>query len=228
MKKQNWKSILCMIAAMVCILIIALFIFIHYGKPLAQLAQDPHVFRDWIAQYGALSACIMILCAMFKVIFPMLPGKLLEIAAGFCFGFWKGFLLIQIANALGTMVVWGLVHVFGTRIVYLFLNEEQVQTFRLWKDEQHFSTMVGITYLIPGTPKDAFTYALCLSPMPLWKMTAITTIARSFTVVAGVMSGDALGQANLMTAIFVLAGFMGTSSLCLWIYHHYRKKKGEE
>ena len=78
-----------------------------------------------------------------------------------------------------------------------------------------------LIYVIPGTPKDALTYLIALSPIKPARLLLITTFARIPTVTAGVLGGDALGSRNYWLAALALGGTLLLSGLgILW----YRKR----
>lgn len=207
-------------AAFLLILLCLIGLF-QWREELFQLLMqlnDPVAFQTWLDGFGWSAAWIMVLAVAAKVILPMLPGKILEIAAGYCFGFGKALGLVLLGNVVGTTIVRYLVKRFGRPLVLHFVKEEELDEFPLWKQEQRFTLLLWLTYLIPGTPKDALTYVISLSTISTIKLVSITTIARIFTVAAGILSGSALNDQDYTLAFGISAIFLALSSIGLYYY----------
>ncbi len=219
-KQKNVQRIAALCALV--LLIAALCLLLPYwARPLLELAAQPEAFRLWLGQFGPLAYLIVLLLVALKVVLPMLPGKIFEIAAGYCFGFVPGVLLVLGGTALGTAVVLLLVKCFGVKLARRFVTDAQMKNFALWKNQSRFSWLCFLIYVIPGTPKDALTYLIALSPIKPARLLLITTFARIPTVTAGVLGGDALGSRNYWLAALALGGTLLLSGLgILW----YRKR----
>lgn len=224
-KQKTWKyAVLCFISLLfVCLMILTLWKPVI--MPSLDTLQHPVAFEQWLSTFGWYARMIMIVCAILKVIFPVLPGKVLEIAAGYCFGFMDALMLLLIANAIGTWIVHTLIKQYGMHLVERFISKETKEEFPLWKDEERFTVLLWITYLIPGTPKDALTYVISLSNMNTGKLVFITTAARSFTVASGVLSGTALYANEFTTFLWISAGFAILSLSCTYCFRKYLHKK---
>lgn len=218
--KQHIKTVMTIIGSVMILCGVLSLLWHHIVSPLLAYANDPVQFQAWLTSFGPMAIVIMIVCIMLKVIFPMLPGKVLEIAAGYCFGFWHGLWIVLLANALGTWCVRMLVRQFGQSIILRFLDQQTIEHFPVWENKQRFTLLVWLTYLIPGTPKDALTYVISLSPMRTPNLIFITTTARIFTVSAGVFSGSALLQKQYEIAFWITLLFLVISALGLYIYRH--------
>lgn len=187
-------------------------------KDLWQWLSDPAMVKEWLDGFGIWSYVILFLAVIAKIILPMLPGKVLEIAAGYCFGFWQALFLLLSANAAGTLLVHMLVHKLRHTKLWPNKNEEALKRFSLWQKESSFAALLALVYLLPGTPKDALTYVVSLSPLKAWKIVVITTAARSFTVAFGVAQGCAFQEGDIIRA-FVLMGIFALLALSgTWIY----------
>jgi len=226
--KQQTKNL--MIWLLACILLIVVFLPVILKRLFAELAafQDPQMLQAWLNGFGSWSYIVLFLCVVSKVLLPMLPSKVLEMTAGFCFGFPIAFVLVLCANAVGTWLVRLLVNRFGQKIVCKWMDRDTLTQFPLWQKERRFAWIVFLTYFIPGTPKDALTYAISLSNMNTWKLVAITTAARMFTVAFGVAQGCALEAGDYVTMGILLALFALLSCPGLLFYRRYIIKKQQD
>lgn len=217
------RKILFLVAGIVLGLILlgAYPFWIYLLSPFLSLANDPQQFQQWLSTFGWGAHVVMMLCVIAKVICPMLPGKVLEIAAGYCFGFWEALWLVLLANAIGTSIVRCLVKRYGKPLVLHIISEQTIDEFPIWRDEKRFQLLLWLTYLIPGTPKDALTYVVSLSNLSTPSIVLITTIGRTFTVAGGVFSGSALGNQAYELVFWFSAIFTAVSALGLYIYRKY-------
>ena len=61
-------------------------------------------------------------------------------------------------------------------------------------------------FLFPGTPKDVLTYLAPLLRVGVWRLTAITAVARIPSVVSSTYVGANLSKGNLTFSLLVFAG----------------------
>lgn len=90
------------------------------GLPMVRLASDPENFRQWLEERKLGGLLIYGAMVFFQVLFAVIPGEPLEIAGGYAFGAVWGTLVCLVAATLGSLLVFGLVRRFGTRLVEVF------------------------------------------------------------------------------------------------------------
>lgn len=74
--------------------VLGLWLMRHY-------LSEPEWVRELIGRHYLLGALCMILISMIQVVVALVPGELVEIAAGFVFGSWGGALLCLAGNGTG-------------------------------------------------------------------------------------------------------------------------------
>ena len=67
---------------------------------------------------------------------------------------------------------------FGAKFVNAFINEEQINQLKIISDKNNQRLFLIVFYLIPGTPKDIFTYIAGTLKINLVEFFVITTLAR--------------------------------------------------
>ena len=80
-------------------------------------------------------------------------------------------------------------------------------------------------FVIPGTPKDLFTYAIGLTNMSIPLYIALTTAARFPSVILSTLSGDAVGTKNYTMAIVFIIITAVVSGVGLLIYRSILKRR---
>ena len=186
---------------------------------------DPALVREKIGEHYLLGAVAMVLISAVQVIVALIPGELVEIAAGYCFGAWMGSLLCLFGIVLGSCLTILLVRYFGSRFVYAFYPKEKIDTLPIINDPPKRNLLTFILFVIPGTPKDLFTYAIGLTNMSIPLYIALTAAARFPSVLLSALSGDAVGTRDYTAAIVFVIVTATVSGTGLLIYRSILKRK---
>ena len=214
-----------------CILIFAVVGVISYYicKPMLEMAKDPQAFRAYIEEQGPYGY-LMLMAAMFlQVVAAIIPGGPFEIAAGYAFGVWKGALIADVAMTLGSLFVFLMVRKFGVRFACLFISKDKLDSVKFFHESAKRDLLAFIFFLIPGTPKDIFTYVMGFTDMkiPMWIF--ITFVGRFPAIFLSAMSGDAIGEKDyttffIMIAIIVVVCIAGSIFYSVWKKKHDAKE----
>ena len=194
---------------------------------------DPAIVRDMIGDHYLLGAIAMVLISAFQVIIALLPGEAVELAAGFCFGPWMGSLFCLLGIILGSCTTILLVRKFGTRFVYAFYPKEKIDNLPILREPRKRDILTFILFVIPGTPKDLFTYAIGLTSMSIPRYLLLTTLSRFPSVILSTLSGDAVGTRDYTAAIIFVIVTAVVSGIGLLIYNailtrRQKKHRNEE
>lgn len=104
------------------ILLIALLCLLLY-QPFVSLLSNSHSFRLWLNQYGLFSYAIFGLINMAQVILVFLPGEIVEVLAGYCFGSINGCLVCMIASGVASSLIFLMMRHFHIDLVKLFFKK---------------------------------------------------------------------------------------------------------
>jgi uncharacterized membrane protein YdjX (TVP38/TMEM64 family) len=189
--------------------------------------QDPSLVREKIGEHYLLGACSLVLIAAVQVMVALIPGEFVEIAAGYVFGSWIGSLLCLLGIVLGSCVTILLVRKFGTRLVYAFYPKEKIDSLPVINDPPKRNLLTFILFVIPGTPKDLFTYAIGLTDMSIPLYILLTTAARFPSVILSTLSGSAVGDENYGKAIVFVIITAAVSGIGILIYQIFSKKHAQ-
>ena len=173
-------------------------------KPMLEMSKDPAAFRAYIDEQG-VKGYLMLMVAMFlQVVAAVIPGGPFEIAAGYAFGVWKGALVADVSMTLGSLFVFLMVRRFGVRFACLFVSKKKLDSVKFFHYSSKRDLLAFIFFLIPGTPKDIFTYVMGFTDMkiPVWLF--ITFVGRLPTILLTAMSGDAIGEKKYTTFIIMI------------------------
>ena len=205
----------------VAALIVLLTLFIWNW--LRSFSQDD--FRDYIQSFGAGGPLVLLGLQFLQVFIALIPGELLETAAGYAFGPWIGTAICYIGVGLASALIFALTRRYGVKLVEIFVDRERINELRFLNTERKRNNLIFLLYFIPGTPKDLLTYFVGLTDIKLSTFLILSMIARIPSVISSTFGGHLLGEERYTGAI-VLYGITGlVSALGLLGYNLYLKKK---
>lgn len=219
--RRRLVSILSLLALLAFFLLITLTI----GRQLLQFIGEPERFQIWVEQKGWLGRLIMIGIMFFQVVIAIIPGELIEIAAGYAFGAVEGMILCLAGVALGSVVVFAFTRRFGIKLVEAFISRERISSLSFIKNEKRLNNLLFLLFFIPGTPKDVLTYFVGLTPIKLTDFLILTSIARIPSVITSTAGGAALGTENIPMALTVFGVTGAISGAGLLAYQKITRRR---
>lgn len=209
--KENKKiisqlSIAALIMAILCILLY---------KPFEHFLNNPEILREQLSQFGNWGKLILALTMAVQVVFVFLPGEIIEVASGFCYGTWEGMLICLLGAIIGTIIIYWFIEKYGIRFVNRFFELDKLQALSFLKSKKHLELILFIIFFIPGTPKDLLTYFAPFTRINLTNFLLITTVARIPSIITSTIGGNALSNQNyeFTIAVFVITGIVSIIGL---------------
>ncbi len=164
-----------------------------------------------VQEAGPAGVFVLLGMQLLQIIVAFIPGEMVQIAAGLMYGPFFGSVLILIGCALSSTIVYELVHFLGAPFVQGMVSTEHLDKFKKFEKTGKLDIIVFVLFLIPGMPKDVFTYIVPLTDMKLPRFITLTTIGRIPGVVAstyaasGFASGDIVGPLVVAGVVAVIA-----------------------
>ena len=218
-RRRKWLAGISIAVVILLAILATLFIW----KWLASFSQEE--FRSYIQSFGMLGWLVLLILQFLQVFIALIPGELLESAAGYAFGPIIGALLCYIGVAAASCVVFVLTRRFGVRLVEVFISREKINELRFINTERKRNLLIFLIFFIPGTPKDLLTYFVGLTDIKLHIFLAISLVARFPSVISSTFGGHLLGEGNYWDAI-ALYGITGIVSLAgLTIYNAILRRR---
>ena len=214
-------------AALILSIISVIFVILTVvGTLLLQTYFDPEVIRAYVKENVVLGTLLMLAVCVAQVVIALVPGEVVEIAAGYAFGPIGGLILCLVGSTLGSVIILLLVRRFGRKFVYVFYPKEKLDALALFKDSPKRNILTFFLFFIPGTPKDLLTYCIGLTNMSIPLYLLLTTVARIPSIITSTLGGDAVLEENYWLAIIVFGATALVSGIGLLIYHLIKKKHG--
>lgn len=205
------------------VLLLAGLVTVFVWQWLASFSRES--FRDYIGSFGMLGWLVLLLLQILQVFIALIPGELVESAAGFAFGPVTGTLLCYAGVAIASCLVFGLTRRFGVKLVEVFISREKINELRFINTDSKRNLFIFLVFFIPGTPKDLLTYFVGLTDIRLSAFLLISLVARIPSVVSSTFGGHLLGEGNYWGAV-ILYGTTGIVSLGgLAVYNAMLRRK---
>ena len=147
-----------------------------------------------LRQDGIWGPLICVGVQFVQVIIFALPGEVTQVAAGYVFGAWAGFIYSWIGIMLGSSCAYGFSRLVGRPVTERLLGEA-----RLFKINQKLKTRGGKSvlftlFLIPGMPKDSMSYAVGLTEFKLGEFVVLSGLGRAPALLFSTMVGSQLSD----------------------------------
>jgi uncharacterized membrane protein YdjX (TVP38/TMEM64 family) len=163
-----------------------------WGGELWSLLSDQDRFRRWIESYDIYAAPVFVLAQIAQVVIFIIPGEITQVAGGYIFGTWLGFVLNYIGLTLGSLIAFGLGRLFEHAVIELFVHRDAVARFdRLIRRPSGFWSML-VLFVIPGIPKDLLCYVAGMTTMSVATFLFIVSVGRLPGVLLSTIFGSRL------------------------------------
>ena len=188
---------------------------------------DTDAFERFVEKNYLLSAIALIIICAIQVIVALIPGELVEIAAGYAFGAVPGALICLAGITLGSVCVLLLSRKFGRRFVESLYPREKIDSLPILNDPKKRNVFTALLFLIPGTPKDLITYIIGITEMSIPLYLLIATTARIPSIIMSTIGGDALGDSKFLYAMiaFIVSGAISLTGYLIYTRISGKHKK---
>ncbi len=189
---------------------------------------------DQIQNAGIAGVPMLIGMQFLQIVVAFIPGEVVQIAAGMVYGTWIGTLVILIGCVISAAFIFVLVHRLGAPFVQDLVPTKYLERFRNFEKSGKLGITVFVLFLIPGLPKDTFTYLVPLTDMRMRTFLLLSTIARIPGVVVSTYAASGLASGNFMQAIILFAAGAAIAILAVIFrerimdfFSHYHKSEDD-
>ena len=218
-RKRKWLAGSSIAVLLLLVLCVTLFVS-HWLRSFSQ--ED---FRDYVRSFGVLAPVVMLGLQILQVFIALIPGEIVESAAGYVLGPWLGTAICYLGICIASTLIFTLTRRYGVRLVEVFISREKINELRFLNTEQKRNTLIFLLFFIPGTPKDLLTYFAGLTDIRLRTFLLLSMVARIPSVITSTFGGHLLGEERYIGAV-ILYGITGLLSLLgMAGYQFYLKKK---
>lgn len=204
--------------------ILCIFSYIFFGKEIIRIIAEPELFRVWLDRFGAFDELLFIMIRAVQTVIKFIPAEPLEIGSGYVWGAIPGMIYCMLGNLIGTLVIILLVKKFGEKVIDFFLPKKKHVLINLFRNNDKIYLLLFFLYLIPGSPKDGFTYLIGILPVRTVPFMVVTGIARIPSILSSTMCGSTLAEQQYLLSAAIFIGTALLAVLGTVIYNAYTKK----
>ncbi|MEG0776877.1 MAG: TVP38/TMEM64 family protein [Raoultibacter sp.] len=158
-----------------------------------------------VRQAGPLGVLILFALQFLQIVVAFIPGEVTQVAAGVLYGPWWGALIILTGCILSSGFIFFVVNKLGAPFVKSMVSEKHLTKFRDFEKTGKLNIIVFILFLIPGLPKDTFTYLVPLTDMRLKTFLLLTTIGRIPGVLMSTYAASGFVQGRIWESVALFA-----------------------
>ena len=181
-----------------------LAIFLRYPN-FGRLLTDRDALSAFLAENEGQNAIIYFAIVAITVLIGLPIGQVINFAGVFVFGAPLTFALSLAGTAVGTFAAFNIARHLGREFVTLLVTEKNVTKFTRLMDTGKAYVIAVLIYMIPGFPKDIFTYAAGLSSVRSLPFTLTSVVARSPAMLATMLFAHFIMVRDIPGVIVVFA-----------------------
>lgn len=152
---------------------------------------------------GPAGALILLVLEIVQVVVAFIPGEVVQMVAGMMYGPWLGTAIIVLGCFLSMWFVYEMVHRLGQPFVESVVPTKYLDSFRRFEQGGKLTAIVFVLFLIPGLPKDVFTYLVPLTSMPKKEYLGVAMIARLPGIFMSTHAASGLLNGNIVQSVIV-------------------------
>lgn len=210
-QEMELKKYLKIFIPVTALIIVVVACTMPFWGSIMELLGKPENIKNFVGNYGIYGTLIFIAFQIIQIVVAIIPGEPIQIAGGYIYGTFEGFILSTIGIMTGSVIAFFISRKFGLPVVKIFVNQKKLFYYKDKFESKKGLIIIFILCLIPGIPKDILVYTAGLT---LIRFRIFFTIYFFARIPAGILAsymGAQLGHNNL--AGFILVGAMAVIML---------------
>ncbi len=158
---------------------------------------------------GGFAGPILFVAVQFvQVVVFFIPGEIVQFAAGYVFGPWRGLLYSATGIMLGSVFNFYLARIVGRPVLERFLNPATLKRVDALLNNAKSKSTILLIFLVPGAPKDALCYGAGFSRIGVVEFAVISGLGRAPGLIYSILLGAETfrGDYNSVAVLAVLGG----------------------
>lgn len=208
--------------AVVCVAIAPLIMELTEPGGVERVVQD-------VRNAGPAGVLILLGMQFLQVVVAFIPGEVVQVAAGMMYGPWGGAAVVLLGCVISSAFIFFVVHKLGAPFVRAMIPEKWMGKLEDFEETDKLDVMVFVLFLIPGLPKDVFTYLVPLTDMGMRNFLVLSTVGRIPGILMSTLAADGLMEGDIMRSVLLFLVAAGIAALAIVfhekIMHAFAKKK---
>ena len=160
---------------------------------------------DDVRSAGPVGFLILLGLQFLQIVVAFIPGEATQMAAGLIYGPWVGALIIFVGCVLSSAFIFVVVKRLGAPFVQKMVPTQHLEKFRKFEESGKLNITVFILFLIPGLPKDVFTYLVPLTDMPMRTFLILSNVGRIPGIVVSTYAASGLAEGRVLESVIIFA-----------------------
>lgn len=200
------RSSILKLAGLIAFFVITIAACVALWPTLSQVFTEggPERLIQQIRDAGPWGVLVLLSTEFLQVVVAFIPGEVVQMAAGALYGPWLGALIILIGAVVSSWFIYEMVHRLGQPFVSAMVPTNQLEKIREFERSGKLKAVVFILFLLPGLPKDTFTYLVPLTDMGVRSFLIITTVGRIPGLLLSTYAASGLVTGNMTQSIVIL------------------------
>ena len=97
-KRIKKQRLIIYIISIVIVLALVVVVLLNVVPNIKEYINDPILFREYIKENGIIGVLIFLIVQVLQVVISIIPGEMIEIAAGISFGWLLGLILCMLGS----------------------------------------------------------------------------------------------------------------------------------
>lgn len=152
---------------------------------------------------GPVGFLILLGLQFLQIVVAFIPGEVVQIAAGLLYGPWLGAFVILLGCVISSAFIFALVHKLGAPFVQSMVPTQYLEKFRKFERTGKLNIIVFILFLIPGLPKDVFTYLVPLTDMRMRTFLLLSNVGRIPGIIVSTYAADGLAEGRFLESAII-------------------------
>jgi uncharacterized membrane protein YdjX (TVP38/TMEM64 family) len=157
-----------------------------------------------------------------QVVIFIIPGEITQLAAGYVFGLWRGFLYSVLGILAGSAFNFYFARIVGRPALSRLVGPATLEKVDRVLENAKGKSAMFLLFLLPGAPKDALSYGAGLTEITLTEFLVVSTLGRAPALLASILIGSHASRQNyaamIATGIAVILAGAG--------YYWYERRRG--
>lgn len=178
---------------------------------------------EQVRSAGPLGVLILLGFQFLQIVVAFIPGEVVQVAAGMMYGTWGGAAIILGGCVVSSAFIYLVVSRLGAPFVQAMIPEKWMEKLRDFDESEKLDVMVFVLFLIPGLPKDVFTYLVPLTGMRMRDFVLLSNVGRIPGVVMSTMAANGLMEGDWVRSIVLFVACAAVAIVAILFHERIMK-----
>ncbi len=216
MKERSILFRLLCVALSLAVLAPSLYFLFEHWDVIFRLIKTPENIKNYVLEYKEYGILLYVGIQIFQVVIFMIPGEVTQVAGGYLYGGFLGFILSFTGIMIGSVMAFFIGRSLGCEILRHIIPAKHFENFESVMNHKKGIMAIFLLFVLPGFPKDSLCYLSGISPINFRIFCLICAVGRLPGLILSSVFGAGLADMNyvkIIAVILVSGGFAGAGWL---------------